>query len=140
MRMKRKFLTVLVVGLTGLLFLAAGVLVAADVPDEITIQNTGYKKDKKGPVHFSHKKHHADYKVACAECHHDYEHGKNVWKEGDPVKPCKQCHDPNKKQGKILKLNLAYHKDCKDCHRDLAKAGKKTGPYKKCNDCHQKKG
>ncbi|RLF54872.1 MAG: cytochrome C, partial [Thermoplasmata archaeon] len=54
--MNKKLLTVLLVGLTGLLFLTVGVLVAADVPDQITIQNTGYKKDKKGPVHFTHKK------------------------------------------------------------------------------------
>ncbi|HDZ22968.1 MAG TPA: hypothetical protein ENH70_00335 [Desulfobacteraceae bacterium] len=137
--MNKKLLTVLLVGLTGLLFLTVGVLVAADVPDQITIQNTGYKKDKKGPVHFTHKKHHADYKVACAECHHNYENGKNVWKEGDPVKPCKQCHNPLKKQGKVPKLQNAYHKDCKGCHKALAKAGKKTGPFKKCSQCHQKK-
>ena len=137
--MNRKLLTTLLVALTGLLFLAVGVLVAADVPDEITIQNTGYKRDKKGPVHFSHKKHHADYKLACTECHHNYENGKNVWKEGDPVKPCKQCHNPLKKQGKVPKLQIAYHKNCKNCHKHLAKAGKKAGPYKKCSQCHQKK-
>lgn len=137
--MNKKLLTVLLVALTGLLFLAVGVLVAADVPDEVIIQNTGYKQDKKGAVHFSHKKHHADYKVACTECHHNYENGKNVWKEGDPVKPCKDCHDPLKAQGNVPKLQNAFHKNCKNCHRDLAKAGKKSGPFKKCNDCHQKK-
>jgi len=137
--MNRKLLTTLLVALTGLLFLAVGVLVAADVPEEITIQNTGYKRDKKGPVHFSHKKHQVDYKLACTECHHNYENGKNVWKEGDPVKHCKQCHNPLKKQGKVPKLQIAYHKNCKNCHKHLAKAGKKAGPYKKCSQCHQKK-
>ncbi|MBW2104016.1 MAG: hypothetical protein JRH05_15445, partial [Deltaproteobacteria bacterium] len=66
--MKRKLLTILTVVLSGLLFLAVGVLTATDVPDSVKISNTGYKKDKKGPVILHHKKHHADYKVACAEC------------------------------------------------------------------------
>lgn len=115
--------------------------VVASVGDlnQITIQNTGYKRVKKGPVLFHHKKHQLDYKLACVECHHNYENGKNIWKRGDPVELCINCHNPLKKQGKIPKLEIAFHKNCKGCHRDLAKAGKKAGPYKKCNQCHQKK-
>jgi hypothetical protein len=136
--MKNKLLTLVLVALTGCIFLAVGALTAADVPDEVSISNDGYKKDKKGPVKLSHKKHHADYKVACTDCHHDYQKGKNVWKEGDPVKKCGDCHNPKKKQGKVPKLQNAYHKNCKNCHKDLVKAGKsKKAPYKKCNDCHE---
>jgi hypothetical protein len=140
--MKTKFTVGLMVALTGLLFLAVGVLTAAEAPkppDKILINNKGFKRILKGPVLFQHKKHSVDYKLACTECHHNYENGKNVWKEGDPVKPCRDCHNPLKKVGKIPKLQNAYHKDCKNCHRDLAKAGKKTGPFKKCNECHEKK-
>ncbi|RLB44209.1 MAG: hypothetical protein DRH12_00765 [Deltaproteobacteria bacterium] len=138
--MRKKGFGLLVVLLMGLLFLVVGVLCAADKgPDTICIQNTGYKADKKGPVTFSHKKHHDDYGIACTECHHNYQNGKNVWKEGDPVKHCKDCHNPLKKQGKVLKLQNAYHKNCKTCHKKLAKEGKKTGPYKKCSKCHAKK-
>jgi hypothetical protein len=136
--MRKKFLTLLVVGLSGLLFLAVGVLVAAEVPEKILIQNTGYKRITKGPVPFDHKKHQTDYKIACTECHHKYENGKNVWKEGDPVQPCKACHSPLKSQGKIVKLELAFHKNCRNCHRELKKEGKKTGPTT-CNKCHEKK-
>ena len=141
--MKKRFLGVLAIILTGLLFLCVGVLTAADKtdsPDEVTISNKGYKADKKGPVKLSHKKHSTDYKVACTDCHHEYKDGKNVWKEGDPVKKCADCHDPLKKQGKTKKLQTAYHKNCKDCHKALIKAGKSDkAPFKKCNDCHQKK-
>ncbi len=138
---KRSF-GLLAILLTGLVFLLVGVLSAADIdkgPEKICIQNKGYKKIKKGPVEFSHRKHQVDYKIACTECHHNYENGKNVWKEGDPVKKCHQCHNPLKKQGKVLKLQIAYHKNCKGCHRELAKAHKKHGPYKKCSKCHAKK-
>jgi hypothetical protein len=137
--MKNKFLTLLVVVLTGMIFLSAGILTAADEPNEVLIQNKGYEKDKKGPVKLTHKKHNTDYKVACAECHHVYKDGKNVWKQGDKVEKCSKCHDPKAKEGEAMKLQNAFHKNCKDCHKALAEASKPTGPFKKCNDCHQKK-
>jgi hypothetical protein len=136
--MKKGILTLTMVSLAGLLFLAASALTAADVSDDIMISNEGYKSDKKGPVKLSHKKHSAEYKVACTDCHHDYKDGKNVWKEGEPVEKCGACHNPLKKNGKVHKLNTAFHKNCKGCHKKAAADGKKA-PYKKCNQCHQKK-
>lgn len=140
MGMNKKLLRILMVLLTAMMFLAVGVLPAADVPDEVKIENEGYKKDKKGPVKLSHKKHSQEFKVGCTDCHHDYKDGKNVWKEGDPVKKCSACHDPETKKGKADKLQNAYHKNCKNCHKDMVKEGKaKDAPFKKCNDCHEKK-
>jgi len=137
--MDKKFLTLLTIVLSGFLFLSVGILVAADVPDEVVLENEGYAKDKKGAVKLSHKKHSADYKVACTDCHHVYKDGKNVWKEGDPVQKCSECHNPEAKEGDAMKLQNAYHKNCKDCHKALQAEGKPTGPFKKCNDCHEKK-
>lgn len=129
--------------LVCLLFLIVGTLTAAekqDVPEEIIIENENYKSKRKGPVPFSHQDHFESYDVACTECHHQYQDGKNVWKEDDPVKKCAECHSPLKSEGKVKKLKLAFHKDCKNCHKDLAKEGvTKDAPYKKCGDCHQKK-
>jgi len=138
--MNKKFFGLLSVILMGVVFLAIGVLTAADVPDKVLINNEGYAADKKGPVDFTHKKHTADHKVACAECHHVIKDGKNVWKEGEAVHKCKECHDPIEKKGSVDKLQNAYHNNCKDCHKKLAEGGKTTtAPLKKCNDCHQKK-
>ena len=138
--MKKRLLTLVMVVFTGLLFLTVGALIAADVPDEVTIENEGYKKDKKGPVKLSHKKHHEDYKLACTECHHDYNDGKNVWKDSDPVKKCSECHNPLKKEGKVKKLQNAYHRNCKTCHKAYIKENPDSkAPYKKCTKCHQKK-
>ena len=134
--MKKGLFTLIMVAITALTFVAIGALTAADVPDEIKIQNEGYKSDKKGAVNFHHKKHHVDYKFACTECHHTYKDGKNTWKEGDPVQKCSECHNPLKKEGKVMKLQNAYHKNCKNCHKELKD---KNAPYKKCNDCHEKK-
>lgn len=141
--MDKRFLTLVIVTLTGLLFLAVGALTAAekaaDVPDEVLIKNEGYKKDKKGPVKLFHKKHSMDYKVACTDCHHEYKDGKNIWKEGNPVEKCSKCHDPQKDQGKAKKLQNAYHKNCKDCHKEVVKKNKEAkAPFKKCKECHEK--
>ena len=136
--MTKRTLNLIVVALAGMVFLTVGALTAADVPDDIILKNGGYKKDKKGPVKLSHKKHSVDYKIACNECHHEYKDGKNVWKEGEPVKKCSACHDPKKKKGKAMKLQNAFHKNCKNCHKAASKKGLKA-PYKKCNDCHAKK-
>jgi len=109
-------------------------------PDEIILDNKDYKSDRKDPVTLTHLNHMEDYEVACTECHHDYQEGKNVWEEGNPVKKCAACHDPVKNQEKIKKLSIAYHKNCKGCHRELARTGiTKDAPYKKCTDCHEKK-
>ena len=138
--MKKGFWSLGIAVLTGLLFVAAGALTAVEKPappDDVIIENQGYKSDKKGPVKLSHKKHNEDYKVACTECHHEYEDGKNVWEECDPVKKCADCHSPLKKEGKVLKLNLAYHRNCKNCHKEAIAQGKEA-PFKKCTECHPK--
>lgn len=126
-----------------LLFVTIGGLTAVEeqsLPEEIIIENEGYKSDKKGPVELSHLNHSEDYDIACTDCHHDYQDGKNVWEEGAPAKKCIACHSPLKSEGKVKKLKLAFHRNCKNCHKDLAKKGiTKDAPYKKCGACHQKR-
>lgn len=134
--MKRKTLiAAIITALIGVVCMA-GLLAAADVPDEVIIKDPGYSKYKKGPVKLTHKKHTDEYGVKCVDCHHVYEDGKNVWKEGDPIKKCSECHPEKKSEGKLYKMKAgtAYHKNCKDCHKEA-----KKGPYKKCNDCHGEK-
>ena len=133
--MKKGRLPLGLIVLAGLVFLAVGALTAADVPDEILIENEGYKRDMKGPVKLSHNKHATEYGVACTDCHHVYEGGKNVWQEGQPVKKCMECHDPQQTEGDVKKLMTAFHNNCKDCHKQHED---KNAPYKKCNDCHEK--
>jgi hypothetical protein len=138
-RMKTGILMLLTVLAVGLCILASGVLTAADVPEKVLIQNE-YPKDRKGPVSLSHKKHVEEYGAACTDCHHEYEGGKNVWQEGQPVKKCSACHDPAEKKGSAMKLGSAFHRNCKGCHKAYAAEHPDTkAPLKKCNDCHQKK-
>lgn len=137
--MRKRTLLLAGVILSVAMFAGVGVLVATDCPEEISIKSDAFSTYKKGPVKLSHKKHTVDYKISCADCHHVFKDGKNVYKEGDPTQKCSECHDAVKSEGNVKKLMLAYHKNCQGCHKDLEKAGKPTGPTKKCNDCHEKK-
>lgn len=140
MLQRGRLLTILLVVLSAMVFLAVGALTATDAPDEISIQNEGYAADKKGPVKLSHKAHVEKYGAKCNDCHHAYKDGKNVWKEGDPVQKCSECHDPKADKENAKKLQTAYHKNCKDCHKEyIEKNPDSKAPYKKCNDCHEKK-
>lgn len=110
-----------------------------EFPDEIFIDNPVYKPDRKGAVYFSHAEHAEGYVDSCEACHHDYQAGENVWEQGQPVQKCAACHDPQKRNGKVRKLNVAYHKNCKGCHRELAREGDTEAPYRQCTDCHAKR-
>ena len=129
---KQTLIAVVVAVMVGV-FAMAGVLMAADVPETITIHDPAFGEYKKGPVEFTHGKHVKDHGVACVDCHHKYEDGKNVWKEGDPVQKCSECHPMDKNEGKLYKLKAGtvFHKNCRDCHKEMQK-----GPYKKCDECH----
>ena len=151
--MKKRLLIVLVAAALGVVFLFAFVYAAQQAPDTITMESKVYKKHKKALVTLSHKKHNVDYAIPCADCHHVYKEGKNVWKEGAAVQACdaKECHDkakaPKTKEGEP-KLSReekakqgyhysAIHENCVGCHKDLKKAKKPTGPTA-CKDCHPK--
>jgi protein-arginine kinase activator protein McsA len=82
-----------------------------------------------GKVTLSHKKH-ADAIKDCLKCHH-------TWKKGETTgKLCKDCHK-SKVEGKAISAKDAYHKDCKGCHEEAAKASKPAGPTG-CTKCHVK--
>ena len=148
--MGKRFLTVLAV--VGLMFSVAllGLSGAAEqkAPEVIDIQAKLWSEHTKGPVNFDHKKHQEEYKIKCDQCHHDYKDGKNIWKEGDQVKKCMECHnEPTIKGEKKLpadkqKLNLkiAFHDNCQGCHKELKKKDK--AKYAKipttCIKCHTK--
>jgi hypothetical protein len=112
--------------------------------NDISVENTGYKKDRRGPVMLTHTKHSLDYGVSCWDCHHIYEeyeeeeNKKNTWSPLGTTQKCNECHDPVKVQDKAMKLQTAYHMNCKGCHKELAEKNEKTGAFRKCLKCHEK--
>ncbi len=103
-----------------------------------------FKRCERPPVVFTHEKH---VEVlggdeSCAKCHHVYDEKEHklVYEEGEET-GCADCHGPKDERmpdgTKRPSLMNAYHINCIKCHREFAKAGKKTGPYT-CGECHKK--
>ena len=148
--MKKQWFNVLAVTLLATTLVLSVVHAAQQIPDDITMDNPVFAKHKKSLVNLSHKKHASDYKIACADCHHAYKDGKNVWKEGDKVEKCTACHKeakaPKAKKGdpKMSKADKvknyyysAIHENCVGCHKAEKKKGKNAPAA--CKDCHPKK-
>lgn len=102
----------------------------------IIIDNKGYKTDRKGPSRFEHVKHARDYKISCWECHHDFKNDVNVWSPWEENKKCSECHDPVEKIEGKPRLQAAYHKNCKSCHKERKIFKNDTLAYRKCTVCH----
>jgi hypothetical protein len=126
--MGKRFLTILAVAvLMGTVVFLGLSGAAQEVADTFVIKSKLWKEHTKSGVEFSHKKHSEEYGAKCVACHHVIENGKNVWKEGDKVQKCMECHNeptikgekklPKDKQK--LNLKLAYHNNCQVCHKKL---------------------
>ena len=108
--------------------------------NDIILENLGYKKDRRGPVRLTHTKHALDYGVSCWDCHHEYDDAKNnIWSPLGTTQKCNECHDPLEVQDNAMKLQTAYHMNCKGCHKELAEQNEKTGAFRKCLKCHEKR-
>jgi hypothetical protein len=105
-------------------FLLSLMMVSGVLAKDVVEFNPAY-----GKVTFAHQKH-VDLKLECTKCHH-------TWKKGDTSgQLCKDCHKA-KAEGKAISAKDAYHKDCKGCHEEAAKAKKPAGPTA-CTKCHVK--
>ena len=106
----------------------------------------------KSIVSFPHKKHVADYKAKCGDCHHDDKHNRlDDLKDGDNVQSCFECHNKpgEKPKGKdVPKLTLqeelkyhaeAMHANCKGCHQKTNQASGTTKAPTTCIKCHPAK-
>jgi len=131
-------------------FFSAGMLRAAQQtpPDEILIGSKLWPERKFGDAKFTHKKHAQDYKICCADCHHVYRDGKNVWTEGQEVQKCDACHTFVKTgkalmdataEEKKLSLHNALHQNCRGCHARVNKENNNQAAPVKCMGCHPQK-
>ena len=97
---------------------------AGEGPASITIKGPKGKKE----VVFNHHAHQG--MMECAECHHSKgDDGKQkAFEKGQKIQGCATCHELGKPSDHV-------HKNCKGCHTEKKKEGKKapTG----CKDCHK---
>lgn len=103
-------------------------------PEDIWLQIKKPGRLEKPAVRFSHRRH-PKAAMPCEACHHDYQRGRNLWQEGQPVKKCQDCHDLITRAGR-LDLKNAFHRQCKGCHLSKRKARLAAGPVN-CQGCHQ---
>ena len=122
----------LILGVMGILGAHGGSLTQAPVDSILKIPVVGTRH--KPPVKFSHRVHEAR-RVACAQCHHDYQGRRNVWHEGQPVAKCQTCHGL-RPEARRLDVKNAYHRQCKGCHLRLRQQGRQAGPIE-CQACHR---
>ena len=116
-------------------------------PAEFAITSDLWENKTKGAPIFTHEKHVKVHKVECNQCHHIYEDGKNTWKDGMAVAKCGECHDeptiksetklPPEDQKKNLKL--AFHNNCRACHKALKKENPENKAPVTCKQCHPEK-
>jgi len=122
----------LILGLLGVLGAQAGSLTEPPATSLLRIPVTGSRR--KPPVKFSHRVHEAR-RVACTQCHHDYQGRRNVWHEGQPVEKCQACHGL-RPQARRPDLKNAHHRQCKGCHLRVRQQGQQAGPIE-CQGCHR---
>lgn len=144
--MKRSGKLVLCIMAAVFMFSTIGPAFAADqkAPDEITIKAALWPTPTKAAVKFPHKKHSDEAKIACGECHHKFQDGKNVWKQGDAVDKCEKCHTEAtvKEEKKLppdqqkLNLKLAFHNKCVTCHQKTKKDKPDSKAPVSCAQCH----
>jgi hypothetical protein len=125
-------MTGLILGALGLLGAHGGSLTEAPAVSLLKIPVAGARR--KPPVQFSHRVHQAR-RVACAQCHHNYQGKRNLWHEGQPVEKCHACHGL-RPEARRLDVKNAYHRQCKGCHLRLRQQGRQAGPIE-CQGCHR---
>lgn len=87
-------------------------------------------KHQRPLIKFNHKLH-AENKLDCSRCHHDFDKYLNN-RSGEKGQPCDSCHKMQADGGRPS-LKDAFHLQCKTCHETM-----KTGPIT-CGECHVRK-
>ena len=108
-------------------FSLAGVFAQEDM---IVVDNAVFENPKRPPAVFRHDDHNELAGIEdCNRCHHVYEDGKLLEEESSEDQRCADCHEM-KDSGRTPGLMLAFHTNCKSCHRE-----QKKGPIM-CGQCH----
>lgn len=108
---KGHFSGMAVVLATAFLLSATGIIVAADFPESIQLNEPAYAHTK-GIITFSHAKHVDEYKAGCGECHHNKDGKVLELKKGDSVQKCIECHKAFNKKNNTKDAPTT----CTKCH------------------------
>ena len=111
------------------LIFAAFVPLVHSQDDIILLNHTEIGKHQRPLVEFNHKLH-AENKLDCNRCHHDFDAFLN--NRGGEGQTCDSCHK-KKADDHEPSLKDAFHLQCTTCHESM-----KKGPVT-CGECHVRK-
>ncbi len=115
-----------------ILFLFTAVVAFSNTELE-RLDNSVFEKPHRPGAVFEHDDHNEMAEIDdCAVCHHVYENKKLVEDESSEDSFCSDCHFLKANQENSISLEVAYHKQCRDCHFEENK-----GPVL-CGECHIK--
>ena len=125
--MKRMKLTAILI-----LALALGAGLALAQEDNLVINSQVLGPHARPLVKFAHARH-SEKVPDCLTCHHDFSPtGNRGASEGQA---CSDCHSPQPTAKNAVSLTMAFHQQCKSCHRFAAGKGQPSGPVM-CGGCH----
>ena len=119
----------------------------------ITIENTGYDKDRKGPAEFEHVKHAREYQISCWDCHHEYKDDQQIEQPTETAKSEQgektvQDEEPKEPKPKHLTDQNIWSpwgktKKCSECHDPKEKKDDvimlQAAYHRNCKTCHTEK-
>jgi hypothetical protein len=121
-----------------------GTAAGEDLPDifEYRFPHVDPIRIYSGAVQFAHQAHIAQYRIACARCHHHLESADAL-----EITACKECHpedgfprfetaaglSPEERRQHFL---VALHDQCIGCHIDLRKNDRQSRVPISCTRCH----
>ncbi len=108
------------------LVLGAFIPPAHSQDDTFLLDHKVIGKHQRPLVVFNHKLH-AENKLDCSRCHHDFDAYLN--NRGTEGQTCDSCHN-KQADGAQPPLKDAFHSQCKSCHETM-----QTGPLA-CGECH----
>ncbi len=97
------------------------------------LDNTMFEETARTGAVFSHDDHNTTAMLDdCTVCHHYYEGKQLIENESSEESLCSECHGLAANQENSIPLQVAYHKQCKNCHFES-----NIGPVL-CGECHIK--
>ncbi|MCF6247884.1 MAG: cytochrome c family protein [Desulfobacula sp.] len=118
--------------LIGTLFLIT-TLVAFSSQNLERLEPSGFENTRRPGAVFDHDLHNENAQLDdCATCHHLYENGAIIDDESSEDSSCSECHLLSSNQDNKITLQVAFHRQCKECHYE-----EKKGPVF-CGECHIK--
>lgn len=116
-----------------ILFILTAVVAFSNTDELERLDTSAFEKPHRPGAVFVHDDHNEMAEIEdCEVCHHVYEGKTLVEGESSEDSLCSECHSLKATDDNSVSLEVAFHKQCKNCHVQENK-----GPLL-CGECHIK--